>query len=174
LLKEKKLKQAVKFIVLLNLLSLPIHLITFFKLRWVSLQIVEANLIKFLLSPLTKVKTEGPFLFLENEFVAKISWDSTGWKSFLFFIALILATPVNFKRKFFPILVGLPAIFFINLARILTTILIALKFGISYFEIVHSYLWRWCTIFVTIFLWFLWLQQEFNIRWKLIWKRNLR
>jgi exosortase/archaeosortase family protein len=106
-----------------------------------------------------------------------IDADCIGWKSMYMFFALVLATPIREKeklknkiKKFFPktklkaLVIGIPVLFIINFFRILTTILIGYYFGISYFNVAHTILWREGLIFAVLLIWFLWLKKEKIVR----------
>ena len=91
----------------------------------------------------------------------EISWDSTGWKSMYAVASLILVTPISIIRHRIKVaLIAVAIIFFINYLRIATTILISIKFGFNFFDIVHTVLWREGLILAVVGVWFGWMRME--------------
>ncbi|MDI6806745.1 MAG: exosortase/archaeosortase family protein [Candidatus Aenigmarchaeota archaeon] len=157
---RKKLIKIIFFLVKFNLLAIPMYVILYFNFSFQPLQNFLAYLIFLALKIIGyDVSLNGYFLVIQNfPKIIEVSWDSTGWKSLYTLAALIIATPLsNFNRKSRFLLLALPAIFLINYVRVLTTILISVKFGFEYFEIVHTFLWREGLILVIIAFWVLYL-----------------
>lgn len=171
---RKKLITVAWFLVKFNLLAIPLYLIMYFNLSYPPLQnflaTISAPFIKLfgyqtslVYSPYCNAKS----IFLpEFEKAICISWDSTGWKSMYALAALAIATPfIAWKKKWKFIAIGVPTVFVINYLRIVTTIVIAIKFGWQYFDIVHTVLWREGLILLIVAIWFVWLRKEkYNIR----------
>lgn len=171
------------FLLILNLLSLPVWLIIYFDITFPKAQTLLASFLEHGLNFL-KVETrrEEFILLLADPKMPQIVIDADciGWKSMCMFFALVLATPIkvggkvkNLKNKiknFFPktklkaLVIGIPVLFVVNFLRILTTILIGYYFGVSYFNIAHTILWREGLIFAVVLIWFLWLRKEKIIR----------
>lgn len=68
------------------------------------------------------------------------------------FIATTLAFPMRFKIKFAGLLIGVAAIFFLNLIRIITLFL-AGTYAPSIFEMLYVQLWPVVFIIVAVLLW---------------------
>lgn len=182
-IKRETLVSILIFLFILNILSLPVWIITYFDVTFPRTQTLLASSLEHELNFLNiETKREGFVLLIANPKMPQIviSADCIGWKSVLLFLALVLATPIKVKAKvkglknkiknFFPktkfnaLIIGIPIIFAINFLRILTTILIGYYFGISYFNIAHTLLWREGLIFAVLLIWFLWLRKEKIVR----------
>jgi exosortase/archaeosortase family protein len=167
LILRKKLKVIVLFLIVFNLLSIPLYLLMYFNFSYSPLQkfLTSASrpFIEFFGYDTTVINYHAcnvPAIF-GNKFKEPvcISWDSTGWKSMYALAALIIATPViAWKKKLKFLSIGIPVIFLINYLRIVTTILFALKFGWQYFEIVHTLIWREGLILAVVAVWYVWLR----------------
>lgn len=170
---RKKLKTVAWFLIKFNLLAIPLYLAIYYNFSYPPLQ----KFLTFLSIPFIEFfgyKTSLVDSFDCNtpsisgfgfEKPVCISWDSTGWKSMYALAALAIATPViAWKKKLKFLGIGLPLVFLINYLRIVTTILIALKFGWHYFDIVHNFLWREGLILAVVAIWYIWLRKEkYNI-----------
>jgi len=164
-LRRKKLIEVAKFIIIFNLLSIPMYAVLYFNLSLDPLREFLAFLTTKFLNVLSiDALQENSFVnILANNQLLKIdiSFDSTGWKTLYALFALTVATPkrkMKGKAKFLAI--GLPALFIINFLRIATTILVAVNYGFKYFEVVHIFLWREGLIAAVVLIWYLWLRQR--------------
>jgi len=81
-----------------------------------------------------------------------VTQDCLGWKSMSAFTALVFSSTNEYRKYFKPLLVGLFAIAFLNVIRIVTTIYLSHIQLIS-FEIVHSLFWKWGLTFFVLVLW---------------------
>lgn len=170
---RKKLWTWVLFLVKFNILAIPMYLILFLNMSYPPLQTLlteltckNLNLMGYHASLVTSPESEVQLIYFSNQFPkVQISWDSTGWKSMYALLALTLATPLsNLKRKARFLAIGIPSIFLLNYLRIITTILISLNFGIQYFEVIHTLLWREGLIIAVVAIWYLWLKKvKYNI-----------
>ncbi len=166
---NRKLKQAILFLVKLNLLALPLYLIIYLNLSFAPLQNFLASLSSAIVggfgyevasaSSVVAVRDGGTVSNFE------ISWDSTGWKSLYVLTILALATPtISIKKKALFLAAGLPIIFLINFFRIITTIILTVQTGSVYFDFIHTVLWRAVAIASVIGLWYVWIRKEnYNI-----------
>ncbi|MEM5801866.1 MAG: exosortase/archaeosortase family protein [Candidatus Aenigmatarchaeota archaeon] len=166
---KDKLFLLLRFVFILNILSLPLYLIVYFNLTFTPFQTLLASFISNLLrfSGYSVQQSEHfiKILYSGGILHAEISWDSTGWKSLYLITALTIATPfINFKNKLKFLSIGLPILFSINIIRIFTTLLIALTYGIEYFDLIHTFLWREGLIFAVLFLWLLWINHYLKIK----------
>jgi exosortase/archaeosortase family protein len=149
------------FILVLNLLSIPLYLFIYFKIEVSFLKESEAFLTAELLKVLGLNSVSEKNLVVINNKIYEISWDSTGWKSLYTLFALIMSTPIRNRRKIKPIIIGLSLIFLFNIARITTTIYLSHK-QIYSFEFLHIGLWRWGSIGFLFFIWFIFLYTQKN------------
>ncbi len=172
LIDRNKLKLIILFLLRFNILAIPLYAIIYLNLSFEPLQALIAQITGALL------KLLGYGIVQNNHTITtsignviqniEVSFDSTGWKSLYALIALALAVPrINLYEKLKFLIVGLPILFALNILRILTTILVALEFGLQYFDMVHLFLWREGLIIAVVVLWYLWLRKEnYNIRLK--------
>lgn len=179
MIERKILIQIAVFLIFFNLLSIPLWIIIYFDITFPRAQTLLAIFLEHSLNFLKiETKREGFVLFLADPKLPQIIIDADciGWKSSWMFVALILATPAKIKgkiklrnikfpkTKFKALLIGVPILFIINFLRILTTILIGRYFGINYFELAHTFLWREGLVFAVILIWLLWLRKEKIVR----------
>ena len=166
LLNKKSLKTLTIFLIKFNLLAIPLYLVMFSGISYEPLQTFLAHLSYAIIKPLGyDIIQSGPILAVSINNQIKqieISWDSTGWKSMYALFALTIATPTIFKRKIRFLSICLPTIFLINFLRIITTILISLRYGFQYFEIIHTLLWREGLILAVVLIWYLWLRKSYS------------
>jgi len=71
-----------------------------------------------------------------------ISRDCLGWKSAYSLFALVLASPGKLKDKFKFIGIWVPVFLLVNIFRVLITIVVGLKFGVNYLELLHKIVWQ--------------------------------
>ncbi len=165
--KERKLLTILLFLIKFNLLAIPMYIVIYFNFSFPPLQNFLAGLTKnsLILLGYPAIQKDSVIITADkNQFYSiEVSWDSTGWKSMYALVALAIATPVKSLRKKLKFIgIAIPTIFFINFFRILTTILVALRYGLNYFEIVHTLLWREGLILAVVLIWGLWLWNEKN------------
>lgn len=165
--KERKLLTILLFLVKFNLLAVPMYLVIYFNLSFQPMQDFLATITKNSLRLLGYSAVQQGSLITtasKNQFYSiDVSWDSTGWKSMYALLALCIATPIkSLKKKLKFIAIAIPTIFLINFLRILTTILVALHFGLHYFDVVHTLLWREGLILAVVCIWGFWLWNEKN------------
>jgi exosortase/archaeosortase family protein len=163
---NQKMLEVLIFLIKFNLLSIPLYLIIFFNFSFPQIQNFLASLISFFLKALgynTANKDYTISILYSNRLnQIEISWDCTGWKSLYALFALTLATPVNLIKKIRFLILALPSLFLINLARILTTIIFSLSYGFNYFEVIHTFFWRWGLIFLVPLIWFTWIKMLYS------------
>jgi len=149
------------FVLMLNLLSIPLYVFISFDVQLKFLKNFEAFLVSRLLNFLgLNSKAEENFILIDNK-IYEISWDSTGWKSLYTLFSLIMSTPIYNRRKIKPIIVGLSLLFLFNIVRIATTIYFSYK-QIYSFDFLHLGLWRWGSIGFLLFIWFIFLYTQKN------------
>lgn len=162
--KDKILLNLVKFFIFFNLLSIPMYYLIYTNLSLPFLQSSIAILTNQIFN-LIGIKSEiENFTLIVEKINFTISTDSTGWKSIYILTALALATPsIEISRKVKFLVIGVPAIFLINILRILTTIWITVRLGFEYFDIVHTFLWREGLILAVLMVWIFWVTKSKNI-----------
>jgi exosortase/archaeosortase family protein len=166
---QRKLLFIFIFLIRFLILVIPLYLIIFFG-NLSTLAVLEARQVSFFLNlsktkSFVEMKDNIVILNVENMRNKLIIDDAcTGYRSILAFIALVLAVPkVENKKRFYALIIGLPLIYVINIFRIYSTILIALKFGEEKLEFVHTFLWREGLILLILILWIFWLK-KINLR----------
>ena len=164
--KVEKLKTILDFVLMFNLLSLPMYISIHFNLESFYFRVLESTIVcKFFNMLRYDTICNGNLFIIKHDskiYSINVSWDSTGWKSLYAFFSLIIATPLSMKRKKLILPLGVLVIFFVNLFRIFTTVLLSLKFGVEKFGILHTSLWSEGMIIIVIFLWMYWLLKEKN------------
>jgi len=159
---NKEMLEVLIFLIKFNFLSVPLYLAVFFNFSLPQIQNFLTSLICFFLKVLGYDATNKNYtisILHSNKLnQIEISWDCTGWKSLYALFALTLATPVELVKKIKFLILAFPCLFLINLARILTTIIFSLSYGFNYFEIIHTFLWRWGLIFLVLLIWFAWIK----------------
>jgi len=163
--KNERLYKTMMFFWRLIILSIPLYIVLTFALDLGYLQYIVATQSFSVLSFTGfAVAQEGPALTVgfddetKQPFYFIISEDSTGWKSMLFFAALVLAVPDTRNKKKLMGLALLPAIWLGNLFRIWLIVWIERVYGFQSAMIAHDYLWRLGLILLVVGLWFVWLK----------------
>lgn len=168
-----KWKELGWFLIKSNLLAIPLYVIIFLDLSWVPLQNFLAYVTVVIMKSFNyNVAVDGYsiFTFICGELdKIDVSWDSTGWKSLYTLASLTLAVSYPMKKKLKFLAVALPAVFLINILRIVSTIALSPAFGCenfhNIFDIIHTTLWREGLILVVVGIWVGWLLKvKYNIR----------
>lgn len=160
---QTRLLNVLEFLLIFNLLALPMYVILLSDATFPSLQSFLAAMTAFALkSQGLPAAASGPFVsILDAQNILRnveISFDSTGWKSLYALAALVIATPVyNFRGKLRFLAFGLPGIFALNFLRIWSTVWYSAAFGWQNFDVIHIFLWREGLIAVVVLFWFFWL-----------------
>ncbi len=161
---QKRMLLTLIFLLRLLVLSIPLYAVLTFSQILNPLQLTVAGQIEFMLRVSgLNVSREGAYLsvFSENNmgFAFVIDQDCTGWKSLLFFSALVFAVPaVKNKKRFYGIAAGLPVIWVANLFRIFSAVLAGLAYGPETASFLHDFLWQFGLISLVLGLWFAWLR----------------
>lgn len=147
------------------ILSIPLYIVLTFAIDLGFLQNIVATQSFWMLSFTGyAVAQEGPALTvgIDNEYKQPyyfiISEDSTGWKSMLFFFALIFAVPETGMRKRYIGLMMIPLVWVGNLFRIWIIVLVERTYGFQAAALAHDYLWRLGLLVLVLGLWFIWLK----------------
>jgi len=154
---DKKLIKILKFSVVFNLFLATLYIMTRNNIYF--LQQLTAELVTTLLNR-TGVAASLKELMITvpvktGLFGGTVDWDCTGWKSILVFIALVVATPTDWRKKlkawFF-----IPLIYLANILRVWFVFFFVSRFGIEHFETIHKTLWSWGLIAVLLVCWVCW------------------
>ncbi len=78
----------------------------------------------------------------------------------------ILAFPISFKLKWPGVLLGIIALFILNIIRIVSLYYIGKHFSYETFDFMHVDVWQILFLILTIFTWLVWM------RWALVSKSN--
>ena len=92
-----------------------------------------------------------------NGFSASIEGACDGVQPTYIYLAAVLAFPSRWRDKGWGILIGIPAIFLINFARIVTVMLCG-AYWPDLFERVHLYGWQALVIALTLAVWVFWAE----------------
>ncbi|MBD3312548.1 hypothetical protein GF352_03805 [archaeon] len=162
---HKKLLTLLKFLVVFNLLAIPLHLIIFFNVNLYPLAYLERSQVSFFLTVfgvrhgLLDVSYETgllPAIDLEKK-VLVIGEACTAIRSMLAFAALVIASPKSWshKRKAW---VFIPVIYGANIFRMVSLAFVSLSFP-SLFDLFHILLWREGLILLILGSWIYWFKR---------------
>ena len=84
--------------------------------------------------------------------------ECTGDFAVMIYAAAVVAYPARWKQRGWGLVLGIPIIFVMNVARMVALVYVAL-FHANSFEYVHSYLWQGTFIIFVILVWFLWIRR---------------
>lgn len=162
-LEKKKAELILKFIIVFNLLAIPLYVIIILDIDFISLQNSFAFLLEKSISMLGYTVSRKGFMlyiFTGSAIMAiDISRDCIGWKGVYALASLIIATPIGaMKRKFKFLLVWGPVLASINFFRVFVTILAGIHFNIEFMRTLHSFLWQYVQILLILSIWYLWLR----------------
>ncbi len=90
-------------------------------------------------------------------FSAEIITECTAIFPIMIFLAAVIAYPSGWKKKLWGILLGVPAILFVNLIRLVTLFYIGYWFP-SVFETAHLLVWQSLIIFFAVLFWLIWVE----------------
>lgn len=159
------LKSVLWFLVKLNIIAIPLYLITYFGYSLPQLQDVwAAALSQSLVSLGYHTSLSGHLIgvAIGNDIIGiDLSWDSTGWKSLYALTALVFASGIcSLRGKLRFLAFGLPLIAFLNLLRIDTSTVILLNFGKESFNFFHGLLWEVMMVALVLAIWYLFFLRE--------------
>jgi len=164
--KQRKLFGLLKFLVIFNLLAIPLHLIMYFNVNLYPLAYLERAQasffldifqVKYLLYDVPYENGDLPAIDINNQVLA-IGEACTAIRSLLAFSALVVASPKswNAKKK---ALIFLPVIYIVNVIRIVSLAFVSLSFP-SLFELIHMLLWREGLVALILGLWVYWFYKS--------------
>ncbi len=90
-------------------------------------------------------------------FSAEIITECTAIFPLMIFLAAVIAYPSGWRKKLWGIVLGGPAIIFVNLIRLVTLFYIGHWFP-SVFEAAHLLVWQSLIIFFAVLFWLVWVE----------------
>ncbi len=161
----ERIELIVDFLIKFNLLAVPMYIVMFSGIEFYPLQLFLTDVMHGIITTLGYEATKSgiTLTLVSMPAVANviIGMDCTAWKSMYALAALMIASPVkNDRKKLKHILLGVSAVFVINIVRLVTTVLAGYWFGMRYLDIVHTLLWREGMIFAVVLIWLLWLKRK--------------
>lgn len=90
-------------------------------------------------------------------FAYEITYRCTGFLPVAFLTMSILASPGSLQRKVIGLVVGVPILFGLNLARLVHLFYVGV-YDPAAFHVAHTLLWEGCLILVTVGLWLGWMR----------------
>lgn len=159
------MKMLTDFLIKFNLLAIPMYIIILSGFEFVHAQSIIAEIsyrvIDALGYSISKIGITLSLTLPSSIATVVIGSDCTAWKSMYMLAALMIASPVaNNRKKLKHILIGISAIFLINIIRIVTTMLSGYWFGFQSLEIVHTALWQQGMILAVVGIWFIWVKKQ--------------
>jgi len=167
--KQKKMWDILIFLARFMALAIPFHLILWTNFDAISLQVLTAKSVSFLLSafmiPHSNIDIYLAVPIGNATWTIEIIKDCVGWKSFLAVCGLIFAMRgVSAKARLAGILLALPLIYLGNIIRIFSSIYLTLIFGYESFDIIHGILWQGGMIALILAIWLFWLDNIAGIK----------
>lgn len=159
---EKKLWNALVFILRFLSLAIPFHIILWTNFDAYPLQVFVAKAVSYLLalSGANVVQADN-FIYLKapSLWTIEIIKDCVGWKSFLAFAGLVFAVRgIKIKKRLLGVACGALVIFSGNILRIYTSLYASTIFGIDKFTMIHDVLWQGGMMALILGAWIVWLR----------------
>ncbi len=159
--RRQRLYAVLKFIVKFNLLAVPLYIILLLNFEFVELQLVTAQIVESMLHATgVQAVRDGIMISVPVEngwWGARIVWDCIGWKSILFFLALVFATDFPMKKKKWSLLF-VPAISIVNIVRIWFMFYYVHAFGLAGYDVLHAVVWSFGLLAAVLVFWLVWLR----------------
>lgn len=161
---QKRLWHVWMFLIRFYAFTFPLYVFVNYTFEGSAIQTAVATLLSGMLS-LSGVKTvlvnSATFNLPDYGWYIEIIRDCVGWKSSLALAGLMLAVRnVSLKTKARGIIASVPLIFFANLLRIYTSILLSVWVGVEHFPFIHDVLWQSTMAVLTLGLWLFWLKEH--------------
>ena len=160
--KDENLAKILTFFIRFNLFAIPLYVVMLTGFSLPALMHLTQGLALAVLHVIgVPVSESGQFLVVPvsgGSFAATVSWDSTGWKSILALLALILASDFALEKKLKGLLL-LPVIYALNVLRIVFIFYAVHSWGVEYFAVLHETLWSLGMIIAVLALWILWVRR---------------
>jgi exosortase/archaeosortase family protein len=157
---ERKIRLLARFLVVFNLLAIPMYAVMLSGAQLPALQDATTTVVFAIFRLLGYDATRsGTTIALGAPLDVNIAIDTdcAAWKSMYAYAALVLATPftIGRTRRLKLVLAGVAVLFALNVVRIVSTAAAAMAFGIATLDVVHTVLWREGMILAVVLLWFL-------------------
>jgi len=159
----KTKKEIIKFYLIFPLLFLIIFFVFPFVSPYFEPQINTvsswtAGIMGFILNLFgMNAYTSGPVLALDR-FSIRVIGECVGLNEMLVFFAIVLAFPTNYKKKLWGVLFGIPALYIINILRMIL-ITLAGNWNPKTFDFLHLYFWQVAGILIIGGLWLFWIEK---------------
>jgi len=159
---DESLRKILSFLLRLIVLSAPVYAVIWLGLSLVPLQgTVAANSVYMLNALGIPASVNGLLITcgITPPFMFYIGPDCTGWKSMLFFFALVFASAgASMRKRALGLAAGLPLIYIGNIARIVVVVLAERVYGLQAAMLLHDWLWQAGLAALVIALWLAWLE----------------
>ncbi|MFH1623049.1 MAG: exosortase/archaeosortase family protein [Candidatus Aenigmatarchaeota archaeon] len=157
---KKKILKLVRFLVVFNVLAIPMYAILLSGAQLQPLQSFTTDIVYAVFGFLGyATERHGTTIALGAPLHTDIAIDAdcTAWKSMYAYAALVMATPlaIGWKKRSKLIAAGVLALFALNVVRIVSTVAAAAAFGVATLDVVHTVLWREGMIAAVVLFWFL-------------------
>jgi exosortase/archaeosortase family protein len=160
-LKHEQLMRILVFVIKLALLSIPIWIIVGLNLQFPVFKEVTTGIIYHTLKGLgINAQLNDTALTIpaaDGIFTVNLNWVCAGWESMYIFFALVMATDFSLRKKARG-MIFLPAIFFINIFRIVFVLLLVNVYGAAYFDALHV-AWTFVLAVILLLLWYVWMRK---------------
>lgn len=155
---QQRLFEVFRFLAAFAVLALPFYVVLDSGWSAPALRTVNAAVSTQILSVLgISVTNSGSFIYGE-QLVLDVTRDSTGWKSMVAFVALVLASRRPLRHTFTGIVAGVAVLFVANIVRITSMFYAVSVYNVPY-EVLHTVLWRWGLTVVVLVTWLAWLNR---------------
>lgn len=156
---EQKIRKLVRFLVVFNLLAIPMYAVLLSGTQLPLLQSVTTDVVSSIFRALGYSAERAGYTIAFTaplQTSIAIDTDCAAWKSMYAYAALVLATPfaIDWRKRTKLILAGVIALFALNVVRIVSTVAAAVAFGAAWLDVVHTVLWREGMILAVVLLWF--------------------
>lgn len=109
------------------------------------------------LAPFGEIQASGTYLTFRG-FGVEIAEACNGVLPTYVYLSAVLAFPSRWRDKLWGILIGIPAVFLINLVRIVTLVMFG-AFWPDQFEQVHIYVWQALIVALSMGIWVFWAER---------------
>jgi archaeosortase B (VPXXXP-CTERM-specific) len=153
-------RDVIKFVALFISFCTVFYLIYYhFMDRFVFLEDITASLLGFSLRIFgLNVIVNGNIVILDG-LVLEIIDECTAIFGSIIYISCILAYPADVKKKIIGIVLGIPCLYAINMARLVVLAFVGVFSNPEIFKFVHNYLWQTIFIVFVIILWLIWVDR---------------
>lgn len=160
---RETLEPVLRFLLRMLVLAAPFYLILQWEPDLSLLQQGNAYLTAEALN-LLGVTAEHTGVYVDTAtLLLQVSQDSTAWKSFLLYTALVFAVPgVGWRQRVTGIGIGVPVLFCVNVLRIVSMVYAVEMWAVSY-TFLHTVMWRWALTGAVAALWGAWLYTVKNL-----------